>query len=290
MFAPDEKESGSYLVMVTFYNKKIQVRGLLCFVFICLLFLIIVLIGCKKNHYAMYLNQGFELGNTLGWGIEADSSRKDSVRVTGSIVQPVRSGRYSARIELFPSKADEPRVEMADYRNAPNGNTVIYTFSIYIPKSWPDKSGKCVFVQWHGDPDKGEVYRYPPLALEYVDGDFFFRKAHSSVKTQLFSSKQADNVEVIYGSSNDNYKKRFSKKGVWHDFQIKAKWSCVNGWLSISVDGETVYEKSIPIGYNDKKGPFFKMGIYSDKVLDGMFAYFDGYRRVIVKDGEWYVA
>jgi hypothetical protein len=52
--------------------------------------------------------------------------------------------------------------------------------------------------------------------------------------------------------------------GKWTDWVFRVKWSYLNdGIVEVWKDGKKVVSRiDMPIGFNDQKGPFFKMGIY----------------------------
>jgi hypothetical protein len=68
-------------------------------------------------------------------------------------------------------------------------------------------------------------------------------------------------------------------RGTWHDSIYRIKWSpwadgIVEGWL----DGRKVIDHRGPVGYNDRRAPVFKVGLYRDDVPETYVACIDEYR------------
>lgn len=228
-------------------------------------------------------NGGFETGDFSGWESEYSSSLDYAAKIVSFPGNPVREGNYAARFEIRngdKNDKDSHRTEIVDRRyNGPFNTNICYRFSVFIPHSWPRINKRCVIAQWHAEPDVGEVWRNPVLAVEFRDDAFLIRKCHSSEKIQTESSDLLNNKTTIYFRGYANYRPEHSVKGKWHDFFIKVKWSHDNGSLKIWIDGDKVYDQNTPIGYNDDLGPFFKMGIYRDDTLDTFSLFHDNYQR-----------
>jgi len=224
----------------------------------------------------------FEQGNLHGWNQE--KSQFYSIQIVNN---PVRSGNYSSRFEV--RKGDMPyydrrrrrkvgRAELSEHRyfTAPFNTDLWYRFSTFIPKDWPNERNRCLIAQWHGVPDFGEEWRSPPLGIEYRFNQFYIRICYSKKRIQHGNTARSNNKTPLYRSYE------YAKKGVWHDFVINVKWSYKeDGYLNVWIDNNRVVRYRGPIGYNDRVGLFFKMGIYRDISEKTYVLYHDDYRRGI---------
>ena len=172
------------------------------------------------------------------------------------------------------------RVERAELKeanyNAPFNKDMWYAFSVYVPEESPEQYVRCLIAQWYAPADKelGEANRSPPLGIEYRSGRFKIRYCHSSKRIQKDNSLSSINKTTLYNSSE------YAQKGVWHDFIVNVNWSYEkNGYCNIWIDGNKVVEHKGPIGYNDRLGPLFKMGIYRDPTHEQFVIYHDDYKR-----------
>lgn len=212
----------------------------------------------------------FETGDWSGWNKECKYSYSCQI-----VTSPVRRGNYAARFEVRYGdwRYGDSRSEVARYGKYDTmGSDYWYGFSVYVYPSWQDSDYRSVLAQWHGTRDNGEVSRSPPLSLRFIDGDFWVRIIHSSERIQTSN----DGTNVYPYISNE-----YAQKGVWHDFIFHVKWSYQSdGYLEVWIDGNQVVDYHGPVGYNDDRGPYFKMGIYrSTKIEHTYIAYHDEYRK-----------
>ncbi len=207
---------------------------------------------------------GFESGDLADWEI---------IRENVPVVQStkVRAGGHALKstLKFFngagASSSLRERVEVRPKTPATEvGKEYWYGFSIYLPGAADgadnyvaDKYWEIV-AQWWAPYDSSECCRNPPLTLrtsmDGVGGHWYIGGKWSA---------KANN-------SNHDYDGTFSKDlgpyetGKWTDWVFRVKWSYLNdGILEVWKDGKQVLSRiDLPIGYNDLKGPFFKMGIY----------------------------
>ena len=226
---------------------------------VALVMVSISLIGCVRLG-----NRGFEWGNFLGWLPEFPES------YSGRIVEsPVRCGNYAARFEYRPG--DEAwtggyRSEVSEsFGKAVFNEPVWYAFSTYIADSF---RGEAVISQWHASPDAGEVWRSPPLALRY-DGEILrVTGRYSEIPIQQGNDAPEHN---LYVTPLD--------KETWNDWVFRVVWSHESGSVDAWLNGTKVIEYRGPIGYRDRRGPFFKFGIYNQGVPHQQVVYHDEYYR-----------
>lgn len=115
------------------------------------------------------------------------------------------------------------------------------------------------------------MWRAPPLGILYKGGSFRIIICQSSKK---IDTEVAPNATVFF--INNEY----AEKGKWHDFVINVKWSYKkDGYLNVWIDNNRIVRYRGPTEYNDKLGPWFKMGIYRSPTPSTYVIYHDEYRR-----------
>lgn len=218
---------------------------------------------------------GFESGRFRGWYREFP--HPDAARI---VAEPVHDGRYAARFESGP---DDRRItgglrsEVSElFYKAPFGREMWYRFSTLIPGESPAAAFRCVIAQWHAWPDlvRGEAWRSPVIAIEYRLNRFIIRICYNAERVQQDNTSASNNKTILYRSPEHG------ARDVWHDFIIRAVFDPAgDGRLSVWIDGDHVVEYSGPLGYNDRAGPWFKMGVYRDWSPSTFVVYHDSYRR-----------
>ncbi|MCB1152281.1 polysaccharide lyase [bacterium] len=222
------------------------------------------------------VHKGFETGDfSQGWYRELAEDYSGQV-----VTDVVRCGQYAARFEM--REGDENwrwtgfRAEVSELLDfiAPLMSEQWYGFSTYIPADWIDLDNRAVISQWHATPDlgEGEVWRSPPLALRYRNGELSVTSRSSEEKVQE-QNAAPEFVRFTY----PNF-----PKGVWHDWVFHVRWDYRDdgdGFIEAWLDGEKVIDYVGPVGYNDNAGLWFKWGIYRDDVAATQYLYHDEYRR-----------
>jgi hypothetical protein len=137
------------------------------------------------------------------------------------------------------------------------GHEYWYGFSIYLPHDYvPDPIWEIV-AQWHSSPDNQQEHRNapnPPLALFTHDGEW-------SVSV-LWDAKPITDKKVGY-DGNRTYSLGKYATGRWTDWVFRVKWSHKSdGLLQVWKDGQLVIDHKGPVGFNDRNGPYLKLGIY----------------------------
>ncbi|GEM_PF-705195 len=213
---------------------------------------------------AALVKSGFETGEfeSYGW------------RKSGNVPQIVRSpvcrGKYAISFPLDRHKDKTSfRTELAlagneagILKNLKYDEDYWLGISIFLPPSWkPDEKSTDILAQLHGVPDKnlGEVYRNPMFNF-FVRGDewFFITKRDSRPVT---ATDQADMKYEEYGYRS------LGKivKGEWTSFvfQFRLSYREGEGRINVWKNGKKIvdnYRKGV--GYNDQKGPYWKIGNY----------------------------
>ncbi|MBN1508228.1 MAG: polysaccharide lyase [Sedimentisphaerales bacterium] len=204
----------------------------------------------ERQRRGLLFESDFENGNLEGWQPSGN---------TPAIVQgPARSGKHAMRTSLdrqkdrfsYRTEVSGPRAEI--------GKEYWYGFSILLPEDYaPDHIWEIV-AQWHGVPDfdAGENWRNPVMALSTTNGHWGW-VSRWDAKRNTFESGMRE-----YGGTH-NYDLGPYQKGVWTDWVVHVKWSYrQDGLLQVWKDGVKVIDQDGPNAFNDKDGPFFKMGLY----------------------------
>lgn len=171
---------------------------------------------------------------------------------------PARAGKRAMRTSL------DRRQDRVAYRTEVSGprakidEEYWYGFSIYLPQDYrPDRIWEIV-AQWHGVPDfdAGENWRNPIMALSTTNGRWSWVSRWDAKRNTFASGKRE------YGGTH-NYDLGPYRKGVWTDWVIHVKWSYgTDGILRVWKNAEPVIDQKGPNAFNDRHGPFFKMGLY----------------------------
>lgn len=219
--------------------------------------------------------RGFESGSFRGWYREFPDDDAASI-----VTDPVADGEFAARFEV---SSDDRRItgglrsEVSElWHKAPFGREMWYRFSTFIPADIPTPTYRCVIAQWHAWPDllRGEAWRSPVIAIEYRLDQMMIRICHNAERVQKDNSQASNNKTVLYRSPEHG------KRDVWHQFVARVVFDPFSsGELTVWIDGDQVVDYHGPLAYNDRKGPWFKMGIYRDAGPSPFVIYHDDYRR-----------
>ena len=213
----------------------------------------------------------FESGTLQGWNTRR-LAKEYSVKLVTDIV---RKGKYAARFEV--RQGDKIyngsfRAEIKDKFNAPIGKDLWYGFSTYIPASFPTHDNRCVIAQWNGEPDtevEENADRSPPLAIRFIKGALRITLRHHSDKIMKENGK-----EIIL------YEQKDFPRDKWNDFVLNINFTHSNkGFVKAWLNAKQIVNYSGPVGYNDDKGPYFKMGLYRNDVPETYVIYHDEFRR-----------
>ncbi|MBN8733201.1 MAG: polysaccharide lyase [Acidobacteria bacterium] len=213
---------------------------------------------------------GFEDGATTGW-----RTSKLAQPYSGTVVsEPVRSGKYAMRFELRAGDSpggDGIRAELKEQHLVPLRREIWYSFSTFIPASFPRWKDNSVISQWKGSTDEGEYDdRSPILAHRYWDHALVIDIRHSSTPLQQGNDGERSTLLRI-----PNF-----PRGVWHDFRYRIVWAHDEGEIDCWLNGKQVIRYRGPAGYNDTRGPYFKLGLYHHNGGNEPFViYHDEYKR-----------
>jgi len=149
------------------------------------------------------------------------------------------------------------------------GRTYVYSFSLFLPKGFPQASERLVLAQWkqlcgafHCRPDN------PVLAIRYEDGRL-------QVTRQI-----ADKKAVVYQGSEN-------VQGRWLDFRFVTRFDATsNGRIDATLNGQEIVRYRGPTvfqpapGYPRRGFVYFKTGLYRDALHEPPWTiYVDEYRK-----------
>lgn len=131
-----------------------------------------------------------------------------------------------------------------------------YGFSVFLPLDYvPDNIWELV-AQWHVDPDdavEDAAARYPAMAL-WSDHGIWQISNSIDADAQTTSRASITQRKFNLGAYETNK---------WTDWVFRVKWSYQSdGILQVWKDGKKVIDAPGPNCYNDKKGPYVKLGVY----------------------------
>jgi len=193
--------------------------------------------------------------------------------------QIVRSGKHAAKITLHPGDIHESgndssmaseRDELLEAKELESAEEqkYAYSFSIFIPDSFPIVPTRLVIAQWKQRCGENSCQdRSPVIAIRYESGKLFI-----TLQTGL-------EKEILYRTEENN-------KGQWLDFQFKIKFSrTANGSIAATLNnkdiihytGITCYDTQY--GFSSESSFYFKMGLYRDLMATPMTIYFDEYSK-----------
>lgn len=211
---------------------------------------IIPLSSRVKSDTLIFLSN-FESGFSE-WGVEACCSH--SIQTVNS---PVRAGEQAVRFFL---QKDDPRIAGSKRTElklgeVPANSERWYSFSVFLPADYQqDPSGE-IIAQWHDLPDRdlGESWKFPALCLNTKNGRFGLFRTWDSKQVTLNNATEGQET-VDLGPY---------QTGKWTDFVFHVKWSSrSDGRFEVWQDGKLVVSRNGPNYYNDKRGPYLKIGIY----------------------------
>ncbi|UCG59171.1 MAG: polysaccharide lyase [Phycisphaerales bacterium] len=204
----------------------------------------------EETKHGLTFRGDFETGSLEGWRTSGNPPAVCS--------SPTRAGAYAMKTSL------DRRKDKVAYRTEVSGpasqigKEYWYGFSILLPEDYvPDNIWEIV-AQWHGVPDFdiGENWRNPVMALSTTGGKWGFVSRWDSKRNTFEGGKRS------YGGTKQ-YDLGAYATGVWTDWVVHVKWSHgSDGILGVWKNGQKVVTQGGPNAFNDKKGPYFKMGLY----------------------------
>ncbi len=199
-----------------------------------------------------YFEDNFSNGYSKTW-------HKESANLSHSIqTTKAPDGSDAVRFEVRrtdPTVALSKRSELA-LDSVAAGSEQWYGFRVMLPEGWDRDPGSYeVIGQWHEVPDwnLGEGWRSPPLGIYVRDGQWRVNsKWDSKPKTE---GNTPEGKATLWTGAYET--------GEWANWVFHVKWSHKSdGILQVWKDGELIVDRKGPNTYNDKVGPYFKIGVY----------------------------
>jgi len=178
-----------------------------------------------------------------------------SLELHGNVLEvtddPVE-GDHAARFEYSREERDEwalPDVE--------RGSEHCYSISFFFPEDSPHPGG--IITQWHELPDRhlGENWRMPPMLVLADDDGIRMHGYHTSKALNT-------NDQAIKWPAEGMFSLGPLTRGQWIDFDFHVKWSYQDdGFVEVWRDGKQMFSYEGPNTYNDRRGNYWKGGVYS---------------------------
>lgn len=214
--------------------------------------LLAVVATAHSQSTSLLVNLGFETGNLTGF---------KTVRSNVPVVtkERARNGSYSMKSTLKAEGAEirgneRNEVEVAD-SHVPINTSLWYGFSIFLPSDYVADNVWELVTQWYPYADEdAEWGRQPTMALSTTKGNWSIGlKTSPDVVTPINHPSISDN----------NWRIGAYQRNAWADFVFNVRWTHrSDGFLKVWKDGVVVIDHKGPTSYNDKRGPFLKMGLY----------------------------
>jgi hypothetical protein len=203
----------------------------------------------KKCRALTFLGD-FETADLEGWRVSGNAPQ-----ITA---EPTRAGRYAMKTLLDRHKDKVAYRTEVSGPGSELGKEYWYGFSIFLPDDYAADKVWEIVSQWHGVPDFkiGENWRNPVMALSTDGGRWGFVSRWDPKRNTFEGGKRE------YGGTK-KYDLGPYRTGVWTDWVVHVKWSFkTDGILEVWRNGKKVVRQKGPNAFNDKKGPYFKMGLY----------------------------
>jgi len=137
-------------------------------------------------------------------------------------------------------------------------------FRLMLPEQQAFSEGKHVMLfQTHGYPDfkDGENWRYPPVCLTLEDSKFYLSYVGDS---RAVSPSTGDRTRLT--DPGEKIELGTAEPGVWYSFVIHDVYKqSGKGMIEVDFDGSYLRRDGIVLGYDDKQGPYWKMGVYASE-------------------------
>ncbi len=208
--------------------------------------------------YHVVVSDNFERGTrSSAW--QAEAAFDYSINIAPSPEKPGKSIRFEWRKE-----------DWAGHRGTKGGELKTVAFpdmpeqrlsmSFYIDNALlPVDTKPFIIMQYHSIPDLayGEQWRHPITALAYQNGElvYSFRNSRSKITEGEKGLWQYDSKgQLPLGKPHQG----------WNHLTLHQRFDVFDrkGRIDITLNGQIFSAKNISLGYNDRKGPFLKLGLY----------------------------
>jgi len=212
----------------------------------------------------------FESGVTDYWYRAMNDFSYSGNTVTTHCVSPAHGYRFELH-DTDPLVEDGKRAELEGPAEPPLQER-IYTFSIYLPSGGAEdyavdnpNAGE-VIAQWHNNPDPGEEWTRPPLALftdTRSDGTGYYFLQREWDEDPISTDEKLEAEGKIFEYDLGSYE---GDKGKWVTWTFHVRW----GWLpahhpllEVYKDGVLIKNlNGLPNTTNDQRGVNQQFGLY----------------------------
>ncbi|MDB5446839.1 MAG: putative hemolysin-adenlyate cyclase protein [Phenylobacterium sp.] len=163
----------------------------------------------------------------------------------------IRSGDQWAK-DAFPGHPVE-RTELSDLDRMPYGKDIWLAFTMEVEPGPPSTADWINLGQLHGTADPGERAVSPPWVQRLLRDDRFRVEVRHTLENPV---KASPPPTVIF--EDPKLERGRPYRFVYH-FRISPG---PDGMARLWRDGKLVADYRGPIGYPDKRGPYFKFGVY----------------------------
>lgn len=199
-----------------------------------------------------------KLGAITVWGLRGSPQSAEkpySISLQGDLLRfEVQQGDRRQKASEIQKPIE--RSEVAFPANAFEfGKTYQVRFEVLFEHGSPSRAKNDKFFQVHNVNDEGDAILGPVLGMQ-------LEKEHMRIvvrwdKNRITTARVEDHW--IFDDANDIERDR------WYDFDIRVRFDPFgDGALEIRRDGAEVARYAGPLGYNDAKPPYPKIGIYRD--------------------------
>ena len=219
-------------------------------------FIIVFCLSFTYSAHALEHTDNFEAGSINSYWKHSDGGGKPQTLSTIS-TSTACNGIYSVKSKAIypPDWRTEIVYTRKPFNELKHGKEYWVGIAINLGDKWEKEKYGETLLQFHHRPDikLGEKYGGgPPLALRTKNGKWLVNVKTKSKKVCNNCSKQ-----VLTKYIGDY------KRNTWTEFVINVKFTHLkSGFLKVWKDDKLVINYSGPIGYNDERGPFLKMGLY----------------------------
>lgn len=219
--------------------------------------------GFESSHLSRFrwLRRRFEPGSVISQTAVVHSGRS-------ALAITVHSGDRPEAASLEGAATERDEIMESWWLFSRTGRTYVYSFSLYLPKDFPQTSERLVIAQWRQlcmgpcSPDN------PILALRYESGRLQVTRNDEHGKTLLYQG-------------NDDV------RGRWVDFRFITRWERTpEGVVDATLDGGRILHYQGPTIYQPGSGHsrhaliYFKTGLYRDALHEPPWTmYVDDYRK-----------
>ena len=193
------------------------------------------------------------------WGVRSDPRDPSSIRFE------LRAGDKWAKDvrlrELEPDAHDVERVELSDLARQSYGEDIWFAFTMQVEPGPSTTADWVNLGQLHNTPDPGEKSASPPWVQGFGPGDAFRVFVRHTAQDPLRT-----NPSPVVLFEDRAFRRARAYRFVYHLTLAPTGAGRAQLWR----DGVLVADRRGPLGYPDKRGPYFKFGVYRSPAAENM--------------------